>query len=473
MRRAIASGGQLRLIYPDEVCFAFNPNYLEIESRGISTLNIKVGVVAEGTIRRQRSIAISVYNTKTNVYLSRLFALLFEEPEHTRSLKVNVQVLNGQSTLYSFDTLVIWGGLAPGERFNAFGVFRDENNKRQFERNLVWFKRFPFQVSVFKYSSDVKFQSRVDGGMYGDPFTGVRASYTINEIDEFTTPTAVEGSYTDSTGGTLIFFSSTRQILLKHPGSGQYYKVWGGGVHRGPSSVMVDGNNRPLVNADYIITDEDGMQWRYRFDGANLVNSGIVQDVGFVTLYPSDLFPATQRNATIKYKIGEELSMFSTFDNTFDYTFFQSGQTLAIVNLTVSYETAGHYLRWIDNQGNLQFYLFAKGKRSSKTKLGKNNIIINTPLRGMYFSNMQRNTSVELNVTHKCAAVHLTADMFEWVSTIITSPIIDMYLGKDIDGNEIWVPVVIQASTVEYDNKQQLHDLEITFEAPAHNAQSL
>ncbi|WP_290382953.1 hypothetical protein, partial [uncultured Muribaculum sp.] len=114
MRRAIASGGQLRLIYPDEVCFAFNPNYLEIESRGISTLNIKVGVVAEGTIRRQRSIAISVYNTKTNVYLSRLFALLFEEPEHTRSLKVNVQVLNGQSTLYSFDTLVIWGGLAPG-----------------------------------------------------------------------------------------------------------------------------------------------------------------------------------------------------------------------------------------------------------------------------------------------------------------------------------------------------------------------
>lgn len=473
MRRTVVDSGQLRFIYPDEVCFAFNPNYLEIESRGISTLNIQVGVVFGSTVTRTRQISVSVYDTKASVYLSRLFELLFEEPEHTRSLKVRVSVLNGTVSRFSFDTLVIWGGIAPGQRFNAFGVFKDEGNKRQFERNLFWYKNFPFQVSVFKYNADVMFQSRVDGGMYGAEFSGVRPSYSIDEIDEFTTPTVVDDCYNGSTGGTLVFFPSTRQILIKHPGNNQWYNAWAGGLNRTPSSVMVGDNNRPKTDSDYILTDEDGMRWRYRFDGATLVNCGIVQDMGFITLYPSDLFPATQHKATIKYKIGDEIAMFSTFDRTFDYTFFQSGQTVAIVNLTVSNETAGHYLRWIDNQGNLQFYLFKKGKRTSKTKLGSNNVIINTPLRGMYFANIQRTTNVELTVTHKCGAPLLPADVFDWVSTIISSPIIDMYLGKDIDGNEIWVPVTIQAATVDYDNKQELHDLEITFQAPAHTAQSL
>jgi hypothetical protein len=473
MRRTVVDGGQLRFIYPDEVCFAFNPNYLEIESRGISTLNIQVGVHLDSAIRRTKTISVSVYDTKASVYLSRLFALMFEEPEHTRSLKVNVQVMNGHSTQFSFDTLVIWGGIAPGERFNAFGVFKDDGNKRQFERNLIWYKNFPFQVSVFKYNADVMFKSRVDGGMYGEEFNGVRPSYSIDEIDEFTTPEITPGGYGSTTGGTLVFFPSTRQILLRGSGVNQFYDSWVAGPNRAPSSASVETGNRPKTNADYILTDEDGFKWRYRYDGATLVNCGIMQNVGFVTLYPSDLFPATQRSATIKYKIGDEVALFSTFDRTFDYTFFQTGQTVAIVNLTVSNEIAGHYLRWIDNQGNLQFYLFKKGKRTAKTKLGSNNVIINTPLRGMYFANMQRTTSVDLTVTHKCGAPLLPADIFDWVSTIITSPIIDMYLGKDIDGNEIWVPVVIQSATVDYDNKQELHDLEITFQAPAYTAQSL
>lgn len=476
MRREVVtpSAGEIKVIYPDEVCFAFNPNYLELRT-SVTPLTVRVALHnATGAIVRSKSIKVSLYGSKTTVYLSRLFELMFQEPEYTRSLKLTVSVMsdNSATTYFSFDTIVIWGGIAPGERFNALGVFQDDSDKRQFERNLIWFRNFPFQVSAFKYDENVMFQGRFDGGMYGSPFNGTRPTHLISEIDDFSTPGTISTG-TLSAPSRLVFFASTQQLLAVYTtGSGKsYYSKWNAANGFSASTAMVDGSGRPLTNVDYVL---NGITREvYRYDGANMVYCGLQQNSGFVTLYPKDLFPSAKRVATLKYQIGENLSFFSTFDKTFDYTFFKSGQTLALINLTISDETAGHYLRWIDTQGNLQFYLFKKGKRTSKTTLGSNNIVVKTPLRGMYFSNMQRNTNVTVAVTHKVGAVSLPADVFEWVSTIITSPVIDMYLGKDMEGNEIWVPVTIQSSTIEYDNKKELNDLEITFQAPAHTAQSL
>ena len=472
MRRTVVGGGQLRFIYPDEVCFAFNPNYLEIDSRGIPTLTIQVGVKCGESIVRKHSVIVSVYDTKASVYLSRLFTLLFEEPENTRSLLVNVQVLSGGTSKFSFDTVVIWGSLAPGERFNSYGVF-EENGEHFFERNLIWYKNFPFSVSVFKYDHNVSFQSRIDGGLFGGSFYAERPAYSINEIDEFSTPTIVDDLFPESTNGTLAYFPSTRQILIGGPGYGQWYRTWGEYENRASSLEMIGEDNSPKKDIDYILTDREGMQWCYRFDGSQLKNCGLVQSIGYTILNPCELFPNAKRNVTIRYKIGNENNLISTFDSTFDSTFSEGGHNIAIINLSISNETAGHYMRWVDSQGNLQYFLFKKGKRTAKTKLSSNSIAIDTYLRGMQFPNMQRLTNVELTVTHKCAAMFLPSHMFGWVSSILTSPIIDMYLGKDFDGNEIWVPVTIQSATADYDNKQELHDLEITFRAPAYTAQSL
>ena len=482
MRTVVQNNG-LKIQYPDKVVFAYNPNYIEIEYPGASFLDVRVSIISyNGIAKRSKVIRVALYDIKAKVYLSRLFDLLFEEPEHTRSLSVRVDLgqnftSSPNNILYSFQCLVIWGGIAPGERFNAIGVYQDNIDQRHFVRNLVWFKNFPFQVQVFKYKSSVNFYGRCDGGSYGSAFDGMQKSCSFTGIDIYTNLAATSVADIVAENVTqLVYFPNTKQLLAYN--GGVWCRRWNkttlsGFIVPAYSECVELGSNRPLNNVSFLLKDSDDLVWRYRFDGENMIPVGIYQNDGFVTLHPSELFPAAKRNATIKYEIGEEATLYSTFDKSFDYTFFRQGDTVAIVNLAISNETAGYYLRWIDAQGVLQFYLFSKGVRSMKTKLGSNSIVIQDPLRGTYFGNMKRTTSVELSVTHKCCAVHLPADKFEWISTIISSPIIDMFIGKDKDGNEIWVPVTIEDGTVSYDNKEMLHDLEISFSAPCHTPQSL
>ena len=84
-----------------------------------------------------------------------------------------------------------------------------------------------------------------------------------------------------------------------------------------------------------------------------------------------------------------------------------------------------------------------------------------------------RTRSLECTVTMKCCAVNLPSDIFDYVVTIVSAPIVDLYCGKDETGSEIWLPVTIQASTVKHLPKQTLNDLEFSFNLPDVNAQSL
>lgn len=476
MRTGVYHNGEIKYKYPDAVCFVFNPNYLEIECYSYSSLKISVALITiNGMLKREKTVNVSLYGGKANVYLSRLYELMFEEPEHTRSLNIRVSVKSSISstTFFTFDTLVIWGSLAPGERFNAFGVYNDDPNSRYFKRNLVWFKNFPFQVSVFKYATDVRFRGRFDGGLYGGEFDGVRKYVRVNDIDRFTqiNESDIDSTFCDNPTK-VTFYESSKQFLAY---AGRICSNWSayGHLSKVDEYIEAGSSNIPRCDTDYIISDENGIDWVYRYDGETLVNCGLRQSVGFCLLYPHDLFPNAKKTASIKYKIADELQTFSTFDKTFGYTFFQSGQTEAIVNLIIRDDTSGHYLRWIDNQGNIQFYLFSKGIRTEKTKLGANSIVVQSPLRGMHFHGMKRIASTELTISHKCCAVSLDDDLYSWISTIISAPIVDMYLGRDYEGNEIWIPVTIQDVSLAYDNSKHLHDIEIIFEAPHHTPQSL
>ena len=204
-----------------------------------------------------------------------------------------------------------------------------------------------------------------------------------------------------------------------------------------------------------------------------LVYCGMFTDLGFEDIPPASVFPNAQKSATIKYKISEEDRMMSVFDRTFDYTFFQTGENVALVNLKISNETAGHYLRWVDRHGNLQYFLFKKGDQQYKNKLGSNKVSQDDDINGLYFANVTRTQNIECSIVHKCCAVNLPSDIFDYVVTIISSPIVDLYCGKDNVGNEIWLPVNIQQNTVKYSPRKILNNLEFSFAVPDVNAQSL
>lgn len=358
--------------YPDEVCFAFNPNFIEIESAWPSaTLTVSVCKLVSTSEQEEQSIKVSMYKGNAKIYLSRLFELLFTDPKKIRSLNAKVKVCIRTLVLFSFETLVVWGNLALGERFGMYGVFSADSGKRHFERNLIWFKNFPFKVSAFPITQNTSLHFRYDGGLYG----------------------------------------SSAAILL----SGK----------------------------------------------------------GFHDVSVPNIIPNAVRTATLKYKLAAEEIKTSVFDNTFDYTFFQSGQAMAIINLKISHDTAGYYLRWVDRHGNLQYFLFTKGETQYKNKLATDKVLQDEAINGTYFANIMRTRSLECTITMKCCAVNLPSDIFDYVVTVVSAPIVDLYLGKDDSGTEIWLPVNIQASTVKYIPKQTLNDLEFSFALPDVNAQSL
>lgn len=469
-----------QILYPEAVCFVFNPNFLEIRTESeleeklrISvSVNCGTGSSGETLLARTRTIEVSMYNRYAKIYLSRLFELMFEEPETTRSLRLIVSVTYvGATTAPLFlDLLCIWGNLAIGERFNALGVFRHDTNRRYFERNIVWFRNFPFKVSLYKYTADLEFRGMYDNARYNTIQVGWPNTTKLSAIDDFTEniATIIETAITPAS---LVYFSRMNRLLAQNS-NGQYSTKWNEAAGIKSSSICLK-DGKPSTDCRFELTDENGLVWMYDYDGFSLVNNGIRMNTGFFDVLPSRFFNLAQKSATIKYKIGEEEAMFSTFDTTFDYTFFRSGEDVAFINLIINNDTAGYYLRWIDRHGCLQYYLFTKGKKSTKNKLGSDKVLLDVPVHDMYFANHIRIRKIDGTVTHKCCATKMSEDVYNYVESIVTAPIIDLYCGKDKAGREIWQPVNIASTTATFDPKTLLHDLEISFTTPDVNAQTL
>jgi hypothetical protein len=242
----------------------------------------------------------------------------------------------------------------------------------------------------------------------------------------------------------------------------------------GNQQCYEDGSNdlKPLADTSYVLSDDSGVN-RYEFINDELVFVAPYSDNGFIDLDVRDLFPKATRTATIKYQVSDEKKKTSTFDSTFDYTFFNAGDDLGFINFEISDAKAGFYLRWIDRHGYKQYFLFTKGQSTFKNKLGSDEVNYNSKIGGAYFANLIRTRSLECTVTHKCCAVHLPKDIFDYVVTILYASIVDLYIGKDSNGNEIWQPITIQSSSVSYDPTSPLNDLEFSFNTPDINAQTL
>lgn len=479
---ASAYQGQCNLEYPDEVVFVFNPLYLNININAVGGV-YKVGkaeVSVQGIVDKKsktHTIQISLYKGKGRVYLSRIMELFFDDVRNLRHKTIKVQLIVSGSVVWQESFMAIWGNVAIGDRLAHYGAFKFDKQKPYWERRRIWFKNFPFMVSMFaqSYSNDDIPLARYDGRPY-EPNAMVHCP-NVDFIFDSTEEENIQAIAPSMEGSSLEYIAYVRN-------ENRFYGM--------TDDFVLARNWTP--NPPYLLGDEsyndantdeakEGMVCSYanrimryskEVNGLVDVPYGNGGQVGIYEAFPHLVFPDAVSQAILKQK-GKQTSVSksSTFDRTFDYTFFTSGEMATITKLIIDHSMSGTYLRWIDRLGMYQFFLFTEGKTSRKSKLSADVVTDDYPVGGMYFANHERTAHVECEVTSKCAALMLEQDIYDYVSTIVTSPIIDMYLGKNNNGDELWVPVNVEASNYEYDPKAKLHDLEIELSLPSINAQTL
>lgn len=364
MRNQAQSG--ISLTIPDEVVFAYNPNYIEIEGAvdyGTATIVLRHPAVS-GT---EKVITPSLFEGRAKIYISNLLQQISHAyyakgsfPSYSRINQVIGTVTVG-STVFSISFTCIAGSLEIGQRWGQIGSYVYDKTEAQFIRRIRWFKNFPATVTIF-YPETNTVQTRYDRNGYSG-----------------TTKTELAGSLVDYNLATL--FPNATQMAV---------------------------------------------------------------------------FKCTPRSAAAET---------SSFDKTYDYTFYTLGETVSMVRLYVDNSKEGHYLRWVDNLGQIQYWLFTKGFEIYKTK-DAGSEEIDAEYKGMAYGRIMRVFDKTKTKEIKCAAVGLTRDEQDYVKTIISSVDCEMYLESGI-----WVPVNIKEGTFEINEKDDLMDFEITIETPTQQTQ--
>lgn len=386
--------------FPDNVVFAFNPLFIIVKTSPVN-LSMTMDVVCNDVTR---SINIKVFNGSARIYFSRIIQLFFEDYKHFRTLDFTVDLNMDEVTVFSTTFMAIWGSLALGERYNAYGLF-NFNGKTEYERTRIWFRKFPFKVSMFSINLDPQIYCESDGKT---------SSYTSFPSLPSGAPTDTDGEWRDSEGKLYRYDAMSNEYYLEDIGNGR--------------------------------------------------------EQGIFEVDPARIFPNARVSASLR--IGG-LGAANVFDDTFDYTFYQNGLSTHVVNLVISNETAGYYLRWIDSLGEVQYFLFTNKIVSHKNTPSSDYIQDLEQAGPMLFPEHKRRTQIKNVRTCKCSAVSLPRGIYEYVSTIVNAPIVDLYLGKSAGGRELWVPVNIVSATYDFDTTRPLNDLTLSFTLPEYQSQTL
>lgn len=398
---AVTSNGLNYFIeIPDSVVFAFNPLYIVINTDPVN-ITMSMNVVCNGITR---SVKIEMFNGKAKVYFSRILQLFFDDYKHFRTLNFTVALTRNGVNVFSTSFMAIWGSLPLGGRYNAYGLFAF-SGKSEYERTRIWFKKFPFKVSMFSVGLNPTIKCMSDG---------VSTSYVSLPALPSGSPGDAGGEWVDTVGNIYQYDASSREYFIEDVGNGL--------------------------------------------------------EQGIFDVNPARVFPNAKRSASLR--IGERGTV-NVFDDTFDYTFYQRGLSTHIVNLKVSNETAGYYLRWIDRVGELQYFLFTNKIVTQKNALASDSIADMEKIGPMWYADHVRRSQVSSVITCKCSAVALPLEIYSYVASIVTAPIIDLYLGKSASGREIWVPVNIVSASHDFDTTKPLNDLTISFTLPECNSQTL
>lgn len=472
--------GEMKVEYPDPVVFVFNPLYLDINLGMVDEvykLN-KIDVAVSGMVDnadKVQMITISLYKGRGRVYLSRMMELFFDDVRWQRSKPLTVQLKIGSTAIWTQTFTAIWGSLSVGERLSHYGSFKYEKHKPYCERRRIWFKNYPFMLSMFSQTSSDNEAPKVryDGRGYDQNAMVycLAVDFIFDSIDVDLINEVVEDAEGLDIIGVAFIVSEKRFYGMAI--NGVLVRKWGYIPNR---AYGMECYNKDGEGIDGLICAFNGRLMRYekRRKGLVQIPYGSGGRFGIYEIYPERICPnATQYVVFTQKGNPSSNNALSVFDTTFDYTFFSMNEYNTITKLIIDNSHDGTYLRWIDRLGMYQYFLFSKGKTTRKNKLSTNTIVDDYPIGDMYFPNHERTSHIDCDVTTKCGAPSLESDIYDYVSTVVTSPIIDMYMGKNRNGDELWVPVNIVASNYEYDPKKRLHDLEITIALPTLNSQSL
>lgn len=154
----------------------------------------------------------------------------------------------------------------------------------------------------------------------------------------------------------------------------------------------------------------------------------------------------------------------ATFDNTFDLTFYYTlngTQEEKIRIRLVDDVDEGMYLRWVNRQGMWCYWLFKEGS-PNRTIASDGIWNRNDYSKWIETYHWQQDAGRRQNYTRNdvipvCAPL-VDSDTFDYLQDITSSPVVDMYMGKDANNTPMWTPVTIEAGTYTKDFKKVEQD---------------
>lgn len=193
-----------------------------------------------------------------------------------------------------------------------------------------------------------------------------------------------------------------------------------------------------------------------RYDAEEYI-SVEVKKTGLLHKDFSELFKEAKESGMIKILNTPEAP--STFQYTFDRTFKPLPDDAVLIKVLFNDCTKGIYLRWLDRHGFLQYWLFQEGDLTGQSSNEGEQLNVDYSNIKYVYNGMSRYQGKTYQTTRKACATLVERETFNMLSSIHSSPIVDMY----IDGN--WIPVNIVAGSFT-DNGADLQDFEIQITMP-------
>ncbi|CAG9926642.1 hypothetical protein [Bacteroides ovatus] len=193
-----------------------------------------------------------------------------------------------------------------------------------------------------------------------------------------------------------------------------------------------------------------------RYDGEKYT-SVKVEDSGLLHKDFSEEFKDAKEFGMIKILNTPEAP--SIFQYTFDRTFKPIPDDAVFIKVLFNDCDKGIYLRWLDRHGFFQYWLFQEGDLTGQASNEGELLNIDYSDIKYAYNGMSRYQGKTYQTTRKACATFVDRKIFKMLSTIHSSPIVDMYIGEN------WVPVNIVAGSFT-DNGADLQDFEIQITMP-------
>ena len=184
---------------------------------------------------------------------------------------------------------------------------------------------------------------------------------------------------------------------------------------------------------------------------------------GLVEIDPTELFPFVQTGMKIKLTRGSSTTV---WDYTFDHTFSEIVESgVSVYTLLVNKSECGHYLRWVDRHGKMQYYLFEKGVENQVDKAADMMTGVFTGESYEYLTSIYERKEATHNVM-LCAPL-VNKETFALLKTLNTAGVVELYYNGE------WLPVNIEPLSVQEPTKADLVDYEVNMIFPVMMMQQL